>query len=193
MPRPRFLTAREADAALAPKQPGACRVTRDGEPASELLPSASVAFGWLLGHQPMSCDWAARYEGWAIEREPAEPWSLAEAAQHRRMAGQNFNHGHGPGTSSHYGAWRDAEEEQLVRDNCGACALEGWGELSGPDAPHGLHQPNTGFARLYVEAGRPLPRRWLPAFVAELNADDNPGHHDALLRSLATWGLRTID
>jgi hypothetical protein len=165
--------------------PGAAQVTRDGKPVSPILASTDEAFGWLLGHQPMSTDWAIRYEGYAVERIPAEPWTNEETerAQLRYMAAAAFRHGHS-------NTFHDADDEELTRDNCGACALAGYGEHE----TDGILQPNyCNWARDYVEAGRPIPARWRPAFHAVLNADDNPAHHDALLRSLATWGVRFTD
>ncbi len=41
-------------------------VTRDGKPVSPLLDDENAAFAWLLKHQPMSTDWAIKYEGYAI-------------------------------------------------------------------------------------------------------------------------------
>jgi hypothetical protein len=162
---------------------GAARVTRDGRPVSPLLASADEAFGWLLHHQPMSTDWAIRYEGYNIERLPPRPWASSEAVRIRTMAAAAFRHGH-PGT------FRDNDELTLTRDNCAACALDGWDEYT----ENGIIQPNhCNWARTYVEAGRPIPARWRPAFHATLNATDNPGHHDALLRSLATFGVRFTD
>lgn len=164
---------------------GAARVTRDGHPVSPLLTNTDEAFGWLLHHQPMSTDWAIRHEGYAIDRVAAEPWTNEEAtrAHLRYIAAAAFRHGH-PGT------FRDNDDLTLTRDNCGACALDSWGEHD----TDGLRQPNyANWARTYVEAGRPIPTRWRPAFHAVLNATDNPAHHDALLRSLATWGARFTD
>jgi hypothetical protein len=161
---------------------GAAQVTRDGRPVSPLLASADEAFGWLLGHQSQSTDWAIRYEGYGVERVPAEPWNEAEAARHRGGAVAVFRHGH-------VGVLR-AEMQTMTRDNCGACALEGWGEYT----DHGVLQPNhANWARTYVETSRPIPARWRTGFHAVLNAVDDPGHRVALLRSLATWGVRFTD
>ncbi len=41
-------------------------VTRDGKPVSPVLVDENAAFAWLLKHQPMSTDWAIKYEGYAI-------------------------------------------------------------------------------------------------------------------------------
>jgi hypothetical protein len=167
--------------------PGAAHVTRDGKPASPILANTDEAFGWLLGHQPMSTDWAIRYEGYAVERIPAEPWTNEETerAQLRYMAAAAFRHGHS-------NTFRDADDEELTRDNCGACALAGWGEQAAENG--GPRRPAyANWGRVYVEASRPIPARWRTAFHAVLNADDNPAHHDALLRSLATWGVRFTD
>jgi hypothetical protein len=162
---------------------GAAQVTRDGRPVSPLLASADEAFGWLLGHQSMSTDWAIRYEGYGVEPVPAEPWTDEEAARLRGMAVAVFRHGHGV-------IFRDDDDEDLTRENCGACALEGWGE----HATEGIFQPNyCNWARVFVEAGHAIPARWRTGFHAVLNAEDNPGHRVALLRSLATWDVRFTD
>jgi hypothetical protein len=162
---------------------GAAQVTRDGKPVSPILANTDEAFGWLLDHQPMSTDWAIRYEGYAVERMPAEPWTPAEAVNVRDIAEAAFRHDHSR-------IFRDADDEELTRDNCGACALDGYGEHH----TDGILQPNySNWARVYVEALRPIPARWRPAFHAVLNAEDNSRHHDALLRSLATFGVRFTD
>jgi hypothetical protein len=163
---------------------GAAQVTRDGRPVSPLLASADEAFGWLLGHQPMSTDWAIRYEGYGVEPVPAEPWTDKEAARLRGMAVAAFEHD-GP-----LDVFRDDDDEALTRDNCGGCVLRGWGEY----VDGGVMQPNyANWARTYVEAGHRIPARWRTGFHAVLNAEDNPGHRVALLRSLATWGVRFTD
>jgi hypothetical protein len=41
-------------------------VTRDGQAVSPVLEDEDAAFVWLLKHQPMSTDWAIKYEGYAI-------------------------------------------------------------------------------------------------------------------------------
>lgn len=162
---------------------GAARVTRDGRPVSPLLANTDEAFGWLLHHQPMSTDWATHYEGYAVERIPVQPWAPAEAVDVRNIADAAFRHGHP-------NAFRDADDEQVTRENCGACALDGYGEHN----TDGITQPNyCNWTRVYVETGQAIPGRWRPAFHAVLNATDNPGHHDALLRSLATFGVRFTD
>ena len=169
---------------------GPVRVTRDGQPVSEVLPNADAAFGWILGHQPMSVDWATRYEGYAVEPLDVQPWpegpEHGHAANLHALAAGAFRHQHSM-------AFADAEEEALVRENCGACALFGYGELSGDDAPDGPRQPNRDFARVYVEAGRSIPRRWYPAFLAALNDEGNPAYRLALHRSVATFGVRFVD
>ena len=40
-------------------------ITRDGKTLAEVADS-NAAFKWLLRHQPMSVDWAIRYEGYRV-------------------------------------------------------------------------------------------------------------------------------
>lgn len=47
--------------------PDLYRVARDGKPVSEEFATVSEAWTWLLHHQPMSTDWAIRYEGYKIQ------------------------------------------------------------------------------------------------------------------------------
>lgn len=47
-------------------------VTRDGRPVSPPLADYNAAFAWLLRHQPMSTDWAMKYEGYAIVSDADE-------------------------------------------------------------------------------------------------------------------------
>lgn len=44
------------------------QVFRDGMPLSEPLPNENDAETWLLKHQPMSNDWAKKYEGYSIRK-----------------------------------------------------------------------------------------------------------------------------
>lgn len=72
---------------------------------------------------------------------------------------------------------------RLDPDNCGACAL-----TQGADAPN-----YAGWARVYVEAGFALPRRWTRAFCLELQSP-NEAYAAALVDSIAYFGLpRFVD
>lgn len=43
-------------------------VCRDGEPISEALADENACCRWLLHHQPMSPDWALRFEGYSYKK-----------------------------------------------------------------------------------------------------------------------------
>lgn len=174
---------------IRPQTTGPWQVSRDGEPVSPLLPGDADAFGWLLRHQPMSTDWAVRYEGYAYGPvEGVEPWH-SEATGLSVLARQQFRH-------RHAGRFADEVEETLVRDNCGACRLEGWRELPVPagtldaddDELTGSPRPGiSNWTRTYVEAGRAVPSRWRAEFVSVLN--EGTPHAAALARSLRTFGV----
>ncbi len=95
----------------------------------------------------------------------ALPWSADEARQHGSIARRMFSEGH---SYPHKGV--DA-------DNCGYCALT-HGDADGPNY--------AGWARLYIEAKRPIPRQWEGAFQRELDSDKAYSH--ALRRSIVTFG-----
>lgn len=177
---------------------GPVRVLRDGAPVSPLLPSTDAACAWLLRHQAQSFSWALAFEGYSIESAGAEPWAPAERRAHEgaalRVLAGDGSRGHG-----HQLRFTPAqrEEEELTRDNCGPCVLRGWNELPGADPAERRRNPRlrpnyAGWARLYVEARRPVPDRWRDAFTAELNGD-NERYVAALSRSLATFGVRFTD
>ncbi len=96
----------------------------------------------------------------------SEPWPADEARRHQATARRMFSEGH---SYPHRGV--DA-------DNCGYCALT-HGGAEGPNY--------SGWARLYIEAQRPMPKKWHGAFEREL-ASDNTAYADALRRSIATFG-----
>lgn len=48
------------------------QVFRDGEPVSEHLDSENDCSVWLLKHQPMSPDWAMKYEGYTYREVEVE-------------------------------------------------------------------------------------------------------------------------
>jgi hypothetical protein len=181
---------------------GAVRVFRDEQPASPILASADEAFGWLLGHQPMSTDWAMKHEGYSIRPVIAEPWpDDAGDPWHSRQAirGMALNvmrHDHPKIGTPAWDRWLDDNggDVEMIRENCHACALEGYGEVSGADSSSGFPEPNGAFPRTHIQAGRPIPRRWARALHWYLNdADHNEPHRLALLRDLATWGVRFTD
>lgn len=159
------------------------RVLRDGEPVSPILPDRDAAMGWLLGHQPMSTDWAMRHEGYTVAPVEVEPWPDEEAKAHALSARQTLRHGHMPRFDS-------PEDEHLTRENCAACAIEGYGE--GTDDGSRFLSPNhCAWERVLVEAHRPIRRRYYRAFIESLNGDDR--YAEALRRSVATYGVRFVD
>lgn len=70
----------------------------------------------------------------------------------------------------------------LELDNCGAHSLNG--RKATEDGPN-----YAGWARVLVEAGRPIPALWTDAFQRERDSD-NRQYAQALERSIATFGLR---
>jgi hypothetical protein len=104
-------------------------------------------------------------------------WTPKEALYHATCAtGCIAKHDHPAG-----------EQDALVLDNCGACALEG--RKVGDDHEPRVEGPNySGWARMYVEAKRPIPLMWRGAFAREL-ASDNQAYADALRKSIMTFGV----
>jgi hypothetical protein len=64
--------------------------------------------------------------------------------------------------------------------NCGACALA-MGDETGPNY--------SGWARIYVEAGKHVPKKWHTAFLLELHRTDNMPYVEALKKSIKTFGV----
>ncbi len=122
-----------------------------------------------------------------MTRTTIQPWTAEEAKQHRAMARQAFKHDHEEPIVENWDG-----EEQLTRENCGACALEGFEPLPGTeddqDAPP---EPNhADWTRIYVEAGRPIPEVCRTAFEDKrANAHGNARHAAALARSIVTFGV----
>lgn len=156
-------------------------VTRDGKTVAGPFDDDFAAAGWLLHNQPQSVAWATKHEGYAIVA--IEPWGEDEAKRHAAIARQvmyrdEFHN------ARHYG-----ENDPLTRANCGPCVLSGYAD---PDDTE--HDPNdgpnyAGWARLYVQANRPIPERWREAFHRELHVADNPSYSVALARDIATYGV----
>lgn len=104
--------------------------------------------------------------------QQAEPWDADKAQEQRRTAVRLFaDHGHD-------GYW-----DRLTRENCGACALQGY------DADH--DGPNyASWERTYVQAGYYVRPEWAGAFVRTLTTpDQNEAYRVALMRDLATYGV----
>lgn len=93
--------------------------------------------------------------------EAVTPWYSSEAMKLRNTARYLMND-HGP------------HDDQLARDNCGACAL---GRFD-----------YAGWLRVYVEAGLPVPR---DRFVEELERarTENELYYRAILRDIVTFGI----
>lgn len=95
-----------------------------------------------------------------------KPWSEAEARNFGAIARRFFTEGHA------------YEHSGVDTDNCGFCALT-HGDADGPNY--------AGWARLYIEAKRPIPAKWKDAFQRELDSD-NRAYAEALKRSIVTFG-----
>lgn len=111
----------------------------------------------------------------------AEPWPSDKARDYAAMSRNCLtDHGHG---------WRfdSTEEREMTRENCGACVLAGYGQKPAEEGPN-----YAGWARIYVEARRPVPADWRGAFRREL-ASDNGAYAHALRRSIATFGVTFTD
>lgn len=184
-------------------------VSRDGVPFAAYVTAAQRAGAVAI---LPNADGVHRFGGavYALTDVDAEPWpadgseSFGEtpAAMVRRATAMLTEHGH---------AWRFStrEDRELTRSNCGACALSGYGltdrdiRRCGPDY--------AGWARVYVQAGRPVPIGWSAPLWRELagagridpdgqTGDANDRYGNALRRDVATFGLmfatpdgRTVD
>lgn len=88
-----------------------------------------------------------------------------------------------------------------VRVSCGICALNGYEPRGGWGDGHKVKRdgPNyAGWGRLYVEAMRPIPAAWRPAFIASVTGADDPEaryvpYMMALRRDVATYGVSFTD
>lgn len=155
-----------------PVTTGLFAVKHDGKPIVGPL-DENGAFAFLLHHQGQSVSYALTYGGYTIEE--IQPWSDDEAKRYANQARGLFNHGHA-------GYW-----DEMTRDNCGACALEGWRES---DEEGDLAPNYGGWARAYVEAQRWIPDRWRAAYESDQLHGDNPAYSVALARSVAYFGVR---
>lgn len=101
-------------------------------------------------------------------------------AMNNRIALQLLNrHDHNP-----------SDKSTLTRQNCGACILNGYlGQYERGQGQKVSDGPNyAGWARVYVQARRIIPRKWNKAFHAELNSD-NTAYAKALQRDVEVFGV----
>jgi hypothetical protein len=137
-----------------------------------------------------------KWDGLNWYRNPGKPTPdpMYEPREIHRMAYQYLTrHDHAPSDNS-----------RLTRENCAACCLAGY--QSG-DEDVSVHGPNvSGWARLYVEAQRPIPRwikpgrgsarraMWPERALDSLSPDyDNQPYAAAFARSIVTFGIRFGD
>lgn len=116
-----------------------------------------------------------------------EPWPSDVRAREGRMARAMVR-----GDEYHQKVCGRGALRTWERESCGTCALLGWRPPNDNEWPTG--RPNYGgWARVYVQAGEPIPRAWLPAFVDELNDAESASYRECLRRDVATWGFRLTD
>ncbi len=98
----------------------------------------------------------------------------------RRLALQAFTH-------NHPSAYRSAREKDLVKSNCGACALGGY---KGGVVTDGIvTAPNhAGWARIFVQAGVPIPAAYREAFE-DARVSENTLFAAGLAQDIATFGV----
>ena len=106
-----------------------------------------------------------------------DKWTVAEAKQLRASARQCFKH---------YGH----NSSRLERENCSTCVLNGYEPRGGYEEGYSVRRdgPNyAGWARVFVEAGYLLPKKWKKAFEAE-RYSENTAYAEALEKSIRTFG-----
>lgn len=73
--------------------------------------------------------------------------------------------------------------DKLARENCPGCALKYTQK----------HAPNyAGWVRIYIELGWEVPR-WHYERELEYAREENPAYHNAIMRDIATFGIRLKD
>lgn len=75
--------------------------------------------------------------------------------------------------------------DQLTRENCGACALNGYH----PRGEKRTFINYAGWARVYIQAGKAIPNNLFLAFMAEL-ASDNRLYADGLRDDIKHYGIK---
>ena len=83
-----------------------------------------------------------------------------------------------------------SDKSTLTRQNCGACILNGYlGQYERSQGQKVSDGPNyAGWARVYVQARRVIPRKWHKAFEDELESD-NTAYSNALKRDIEVFGV----
>lgn len=72
-----------------------------------------------------------------------------------------------------------------TKENCGACVLRGYGERKNGKP----YMPNyAGWARVYVQAGEPIPEKWREGFEAERRSG-NKAYAEALEADIEKYGV----
>lgn len=151
-------------------------VTKDGRPRTPRLDGEFEILAAFHRLQGQSMEWAIKYEGWQVVEVPDDVWHPVEQREMTSMARALFtDHGH------------DLADEDFIKESCGACALNGYGEHDDGGAVK-LAPNYGGWARVYVQAGEPIPARWVEAFLAEIN-DPNRSYAECLRRDIATFGV----
>lgn len=161
-------------------------VTRDGLPISGRFHASEMgAVGELLRFQPMSVDWAMRHEGYGIAEHEGETWPTEKRAELASTARALFRRHEHPDT------FTDADDERMTRENCGACALAGYG--ADTDEGRAPLAPNwAGWARAWVQAGRRISPEYVDGFRAELASPDNARYAAALATDIRTYGAAGV-
>lgn len=155
---------------------------RDYTSGKEPVSDENAGFVWLLQHQGQSVNYATTHGGYSYG--VVEGVSLEEAKQLTKMARQLMY-----GDQNHNtGTWHD---DPLTRANCAACVLGGYIDPDDDRQPE--DGPNyAGWARIYIEAGRAIPRSWEEVFTAQRDSD-NLEYAYQLERSIATFGIHWKD
>lgn len=79
-------------------------------------------------------------------------------------------------------------DDPETRQNCGACALGGYHSKGEPTDDINY----AGWARVYIQAGRYIPKKLNYAFLAEL-ASDNRSYANCLIEDIKAYGINTDD
>jgi hypothetical protein len=75
-----------------------------------------------------------------------------------------------------------------VRENCAACVLNGYWPRGDDEWPR--DEPNyAGWVRCYIQAGRTIPRKYIPGFIRALTGD-NRMYARAVVEDIDAFGAR---